>query len=123
MPLQPYVLKKKNDKTSSWHPSVGIFLGLIDAEEGFAESSEVGVNLGIKNSSFSFGIEFSNSVLKDFPINTNRNNLILSSTYSFDSDVLIVKNTYVGLGTGISLQSAKTTYHNSNYRNGLPDYR
>lgn len=102
-------VKKTQEFSSRYQPHVGLLAGVTDPEGDRDSSSEMGVEVGIKaNPLMDIGAEFSNSKIDNGVNDQTRNTLLLKAHYNLESDVIILKDSYVGLGAGAIFKSSET---------------
>lgn len=102
-------VKKPQEFSSRYQPHVGLLAGVTDPEGDRDSSGELGVEVGFKaNSVMDIGAEFSNSKIDNGAKDLTRNTLLLKAHYNVESDMVILKDSYLGLGAGAIFKSNET---------------
>lgn len=93
-----------------WKPHVGVIAGFADPEGRFQSAAEYGLDVGFQPYiPFGLGMELSSSSNEIEDAGTSedltRTKLLMKGTYNFGGNIVLLKDSFVGLGAGPIFES------------------
>lgn len=88
---------------SDFKPHVGLLAGMISPEGSYDAGSELGVDIGFQPYiPFATGLEvaYSRAENRNEADDLNRTTVLAKASYNFGGDIVILKDSYIGLGLG-----------------------
>ncbi|MFN3453703.1 MAG: hypothetical protein ACK41T_02005 [Pseudobdellovibrio sp.] len=90
-------------------PHMGILVGATNPEGSGNTGSEIGIDVGYQPYiPYAVGAEFIHSRVENGTTTDKRNTLWVKGTYNFGGDIIILRESYVGLAAGAVMLSDKT---------------
>lgn len=93
---------------SDFKPHVGLLAGVISPEGSYDSGSELGVDIGFQPYiPFATGLEiaYSRAENRNEVDDLNRTTVLAKVSYNFGGDMVVIKDSYAGLGLGAAVTS------------------